>query len=80
MISLIWKKLILIIPFPTRDVSPPKNVFFRISVLFLMNRFEPADRLVNFNFNGTLCSRNLDRERERAVAKFGFPGRVQFGN
>lgn len=31
----------LIIPFPTRDVSPPKNVFFRISVLFLMNCFEP---------------------------------------
>lgn len=36
---------------------------------------------MNFNFNRcALCSRNLDRERERAVAKFGFPRRVQFGN
>ena len=71
------------IPFPDARRLPSEECFsFRVCVcssgeLLRPHRERPAER---HNFNRALCFRNLDRERERAVAKFGLTRRVQFGN
>lgn len=61
------------------EMSPLRRMFFFELACSSGDCFEQVPGGA-FNLNRTLCFRNLDRKRERALVKFGFSRRVQFGN